>query len=143
MKEKYTPELGQMVFGQPWQEQGCPDHLETALNAIRHFMDVNKTTGSGSDFNTTPFDNSGDKYKNDEFEVNAYDWTDCNCGAWWEDRPQECTCGWEPQEYNFKWRDIEVSWYKYLGRGMSVNRKVSPQESSELINECMKSLICH
>lgn len=91
-----------------------------------------------------PFANTGARFKNDVFEANAYDWSDCTCAACWSEdnwSAEKCTCGWRPQEYNFKWRDIEVSWYKYLGRGMEVNREVSEDESRELLIECLKSLL--
>lgn len=135
----YEPELGQAVFGQPHQTFQCPNYLEQALKSIRNVMEVNKTCGS----DYTPFDNSGERFKNDVFEANAYDWSECRCeGSWDDDWTQDkCTCGWQPQLYNFKWKDVEVSWYKYLGRGMSVNRQVSEAETQTLLSECLKSLL--
>lgn len=72
-----------------------------------------------------PFQNSGnvDGFKNEVFEVHAYDW------------------GNEPKyKYNFKWRDVEISWYKYLGRDMWINREIGVVEGEEMLNECIGSL---
>lgn len=75
-----------------------------------------------------PFRNSGnvDGFKNDVFEVHAYDWG--------KDDDAE-------QSANFKWRDFEIYWYKYLGRGMSVNREITNDELAELYDDCIKSLL--
>ena len=71
-----------------------------------------------------PFGNSGnvEGFKNDTFEVHAYDWGDDN------------------QEFNFKWGEVEVTWYKYLGRGTYVNKKLTADEWVEMFNRCMYSL---
>lgn len=41
---------------------------------------------------------------------------------------------------NFKCGDFEVQWYKYIGRGMSVNRKISRNELKEIFRKCLASL---
>ena len=48
----------------------------------------------------SPFDNTGNSFIGENFEVHAYDWDEDSS-----------------QEYNFKFGDIKISWYKYLGRG--------------------------
>lgn len=129
METNYEPELGQL-FGQPHQELSCPEYVYKTLDALRaHFSLSNGVLN-------TPFDNSGERFKNDTFEANAYDWSECMC----EDEDAPCSCGHVPQAYNFKWRNFEVSWYKYLGRGMSMNRKTSKEECLEMYKECAKSL---
>lgn len=70
-----------------------------------------------------PFENSGGKWKCDEFEVEAYDWSN------------EIN-----QPYNFKWRDIEISWYKYLGRDMHINKYITPEEINDLLIDCLEAL---
>jgi len=78
---------------------------------------------------SSPFDDTGNRYKNETFEVVAYSWDDE-----------------KEQPYNFRWvnkktgKPLEVSWYKYLGRGTSVNRKVSPAEIEMMLDECLESL---
>ena len=135
--KKYEPELGQAVFGQPYKELGVSGNVENALITIRGFMESKSKT------KYTPFDNSGERFKNDVFECNAYDWSECNCLGSWDDdwTGEKCTCGWKPQTYNFKWKDFEVSWYKYLGRGMSMNRKIKDKELSAMLSECLGSLL--
>jgi hypothetical protein len=49
----------------------------------------------------SPFDNTGESYSNDTFVVNAYYWGDDERLS---DRP------------NFRYKDLKVYWYKYLGR---------------------------
>lgn len=137
--KNYQPELGQSMFGQPWKEYKADEQVDIVLTSIRNAMLINQ-----SEFNdSTPFDNSGLKFKNDVFEVNAYDWSECKCNECWENgwSKELCKCGWSPQEYNFKWRDFEVSWYKYLGRGMSQNRPISKSELTQMLNECLNSII--
>lgn len=77
--KKYEPELGQAVFGQPYKEIGCTGNVENALRTIRGLMESKTKT------KYTPFDNSGERFKNDVFECNAYDWSECNCSGSWDD----------------------------------------------------------
>ncbi|MDD4804039.1 MAG: hypothetical protein PHN69_02595 [Candidatus Pacebacteria bacterium] len=71
----------------------------------------------------SPFENTGARFKNDVFEVQAYDWGNE-----------------EGQEYNFKYKDFEVRWYKYLGRGTTQNRYIDEEELNDLLIECAQSL---
>lgn len=41
---------------------------------------------------------------------------------------------------NFKYKNIEISWYKYLGRGMDIP-EMTYEELDEMLNDCIKSLI--
>ena len=123
----YKPELGQAAFGNPWREFTVPDYVHSHLALIREELDRvmwNKLQRAYDN----PFDNSGniEGFKNDVFEVHAYDWsaTDTDVG----------------QPFNFKWRDVEVCWYKYLGRGMSMNREMGTGEAAEMRREILDSL---
>jgi len=71
----------------------------------------------------SPFANTGQEFKCEVFEVQAYCWN--------EDIDQP---------FNFKWRDVEISWYKYLGRGMSANKELSPDLASKMLKECLEFL---
>ena len=73
--------------------------------------------------NNSPCDNTGERYENDVFELHAYSWD--------ED---------VPQRYNFRWRDVEVSWYKYLGRGTTVNRVLTSEKMEQMSAECLASV---
>ena len=116
--EKYEPELGQAVFGQPTQALEVPSYVEAALTLIREEAQRVEWNNRQEEFD--PFGNTSGQYKNDVFEVNAYSWNDE-----------------KNQPYNFKWRDFELSWYKYFGRGMSMNREISPDETAKMLEECL------
>lgn len=70
----------------------------------------------------SPFSNNASAFVCDVFSVEAYSWTN------------------ENQSYNFKWGDVEVSWYKYFGRSMTANRPVSRSEAGELMTACLNAL---
>jgi hypothetical protein len=120
MSDAYQPELGQMMFGQPSHALSVPVDVELALDAISNAASVYCGFGAFE----SPFSNSGARYEWSCFAVHAYDWGDD-----------------QSQQWNFKWRDFEVSWYKYLGRGMSRNRKISKAELQEMLTECLTALM--
>lgn len=72
----------------------------------------------------SPFENTGNKYKNNTFEVIAYNWNQ---------HPL--------QKFNFKWKNFEISWYKYCGRSTTINKKISLKKINQMLNECLKSII--
>lgn len=121
MSALYQPELGQMVFGQPSQELEAPRYLEAALTLLSAVL-VRTQENIKQERVDDPFGNTGGDYRNDVFHAQAYSWGD------------------DEQPYNFSWRDFRVSWYKYLGRGMSMNRGITPAECAEMLNDCVESL---
>jgi hypothetical protein len=121
---KYEPELGQAAFGQPCKEWEASDLLIAALHAIEARLAMLMGNIHQVEY-ATPFENSGAKFKCDRFEAEAYSW------------------GNEAQPFNFKWRDIEVSWYKCLGRGTSVNRDVRPNEIEAMLEDCLAGLAAY
>jgi len=118
-RTEYEPELGQMCFGQPSQELECPTYVEAALEYLAESFFYNKDISVEN-----PFRNTGWQWSNKVFEVNAYNWD--------EDKIQP---------FNFKYKDIEVSWYKYLGRGMSINREVTEIECWKMLKDCVESIL--
>ena len=114
----YEPEFGQAVFGQPYKQYKVDYWLKDAIGCIRSYLLVTQD----KDF-YDPFGNTGASFKCDAFEVEAYSWNDE-----------------VEQPYNFKWHDLEVSWYKYFGRGMSANRKIKRNEISQMVDECMDEI---
>lgn len=78
-----------------------------------------------------PWRNTGNikGYKNNTFEVHAYDWN-------WDldDNPNQ------PEPVNFRWRDLDITWYKYCGRGLETNRSVTHDELALMLKECLESL---
>ena len=114
-------ELGQAIFGQPVQEYDCPLPIIALLEGIDSELDRVMWNNTQEDY-PSPFSNTGNKFKNDTFEVEAYSWDD------------------DRQEYNFKYKDIQISWYKYLGRGTTINREVTPAEAFEMYEDCISSI---
>jgi len=124
MKEKrYIPELGQAAFGQPWKEFEVPVIWEAALAYLdselsRVMWNIHQKEYS------SPFANTGISFEEcDVFSIYAYSW----------DFESE-------QEYNFKWRDIEINWYKYLGRGMSTNALLTAELAAEMLEDCLAAV---
>ncbi|MFA5377178.1 MAG: hypothetical protein WC455_15615 [Dehalococcoidia bacterium] len=143
----FEPELGQAVVGKPWQLLDCPPYIERGLEFLGY--EVARVTGCES-----PTGNNGESFANDTFRMNSYYWGDCTCGFadieynerldnWFnthklgpKGHARDCLT----VRPNFAYEDIEVSWYKYLGRGMSINRQVSEKEAASVIKNCLQSL---
>ena len=121
MKKHYMPELGQMAFGQPWKSYKASELLIAALKHIRDELDRVQWNNNQKEIESFEY---GDPYKNDTFEVQAYSWDDE-----------------KEQPYNFKWGDVEISWYKHLCRGTSVNKPMTPALINKMLNECLKSIL--
>jgi hypothetical protein len=116
--DEYIPELGQAIFGQPYKKYSASDLFIAALQCLRDRLEMNIFYNY-----TSPFGNYGNSFKCDTFEVEAYSWDENY-----------------DQPYNFKYKDIEVSWYKYLGRGTTINRKVSNDEIAGMLTDCLKAI---
>jgi hypothetical protein len=121
MPDQYQPELGQMLFGQQSQKFEGSSALEYALLLLGdNIMAEAETRKERRD---NPFCNTGDSYENDIFKVEAYSWN--------EDYDQP---------FNFAWRDVRASWYKHVGRGLSVNMDVDTRLVNEMLVECLGSI---
>lgn len=120
----YTPELGQALFGNEFKDYEVPAYVKSHLVAIKDELDRVMWNRDQREYDS-PFDNSGNVpgVVCDVFEAHAYDWNE-------EDG----------QPFNFKWRDLEICWYKYLGRGMSMNRETSPKEAALMLEECLAAI---
>lgn len=71
----------------------------------------------------SPFDNTGNSFIGNNFEVHAYNWNeDIN------------------QRFNFKCGVIEISWYKYLGRGTTINGVYTPREIINMYKTCLNEI---
>ena len=116
-------ELGNIMFNTNVNQiYNCPNYIEVFLNTIKEFLNIKMWNKYQKEYDS-PFDNTGNSYKNDTFEVEAYSWDDDY-----------------EQPYNFKYKDIEISWYKYLGRDMTINKKVTPDEAIKMFDDCINSL---
>lgn len=120
-------ELGQMFLSNtPVLEYDVPELFEAALRALGdeiERVEWNRTQKSYE----APLGNVGGEYSTDAFKMNSYCWCDG------ERHKNGCPT-------NFKWRDLEVNWYKYLGRGMSANKEITPDMTSQMLTECLASV---
>lgn len=119
----FTPDIGQMCWGQPWQEHAVPDILDAALEAIR--AELQRVLWNLRHTSSDPFGNSSGSFRCPTFTVCAYSWND-DLG----------------QPYNFKHPQsgLLVSWYKYMGRGMSANMAVTPDMAARILTHCLAGL---
>lgn len=116
-------ELGNLMFNtNKNQVYNCPDWVVALLSDINRRLKIVAWNADRKDFDS-PFENTGNRWANDVFEVQAYSWNDE-----------------EEQQYNFKCDDIEISWYKYLGRDTTINGDYSEEEIIKMYNKCIKSL---
>ena len=120
--KQYEPELGQAVFGQPYKQYEAPEWLIAFLEYINNELCRVMWNNNQEEY-ASPFANTGNSFKNDVFEVQAYSWN--------ED---------VEQPYNFKYGNIEISWYKHLDRGDSLNREITLDEGVQMLNECLASI---
>ena len=99
-------------------ELKCPETVTSAIEALANQWDV---IHEGKD---NPFRNTGGAncWNFGAFVVRAYDWSD------------------EGTPYNFRWRDVKVSWYKSAGRSMRVSREMSKNEILDMLKECNEAL---
>lgn len=95
----------------------CPEFVEAGLCYLDYIL------GIAVEDPDSPFQNTGAVFECPVFTVRAYNWN--------EDAPDLP---------NFECDGFEVRWYKYLGRGMTMNRKVDANEFFALIEKCVKYL---
>ena len=121
------------MFYQPTLEtQADTEFINAILEAIENdWLRVMWNIHQEEYDDQNPWRNTGNVkgYKNDTFEVHAYDW------SWDYDDSSD-----QPQPYNFKWRDLEICWYKWCGRGISTNRPTTHDELALMLKECLASL---
>lgn len=118
--QDFQPELGQAIFGQPSHQFDVPMIMDAVLNYISE--ELSRVRGNmEQDTPDDPFCNSGPSgnYESEVFSVHAYDWGD------------------DDQPWNFKCGDVEISWYKYCGRGMSSNVEITPKLANEILTKCV------
>lgn len=132
----FTPSLGQFVYGNPWLHLECPERVENVLGEIRDRMNETRIGCDDCIEDYTPFDNSGCSYTNATFHVEAYDWGAADTCT---DDPATC------QGHNFRFvlssgKKVKVSWYKWLGRGTSINCVLTDAELDEMRTACLESL---
>lgn len=120
----FEPEIGQLLFGQPSQSYSVPQIMESALRYIRDELDRVMWNLKQRNFDS-PFSNTGGRFECDIFKVHAYSWSD------------------DEQTWNFYHpkSGLKISWYKYLGRGLSSNMIISPDFASEVLRDCIDACL--
>lgn len=117
-------ELGNLMFNTNKNQQyKCPRWVVALLKELDNQLDRVMWNSTQKEY-PSPFENTANSFKNDIFEVQAYDWNDDI-----------------EQPYNFKCEDIEISWYKYLGRDTTINGQYEPQKIIDMFNKCLKSIL--
>lgn len=122
MGERYAPELGQAMFGQPWRHHCVPALMSAALDAIGY--EIERVVGNVQQKQfTSPRSNSATAFSCAVFGMWAYDWGD------------------ETQPCNFHHlpTGLIVNWYKYGGRGESANMEITPDLASRVLEDCLKA----
>ena len=138
----FTPTLGQIAHGNPWQRLECPERVEHVLGEIRDALSVSGLSSAdccGRYYwcgGSTPFDNAGCEYTKPVFHVESYNWS---AAVTCEEDPATC------QDHNFRFvlssgREVKVSWYKRFGRGTSINCELTDAELDEMRTACLASL---
>lgn len=116
-------ELGNIMFNtNKNQSYECPQYIIALLRDINRVLNRMMWNNTQKEYDS-PFENTGNTFKCSVFEVQAYSWDDSI-----------------EQEYNFKFNDIKISWYKYLGRDTTINKQITPERAIEMYDKCIKKL---
>jgi hypothetical protein len=123
-------EVGQILFSPNWQRHECP---EWVIAFLVHIGDRLETVmwNRNQEHYEPPF-GWGGYFKHDVFEIHGFRYPDDDEYG----NPDPSTA----QPYNFKWGDVEISWYKHLGRGTTINQDLSPEKGIQMLNECLAAV---
>lgn len=117
-------ELGNIMFNtNNNQPLNCPEWIVALLREIDRKLSLVMWNIDQKEYDS-PFDNTSNEFHNKVFFVEAYSWNDEIC-----------------QPYNFKCGEIEISWYKYLGRDTTINATFEPKYVIEMFDKCIDSLV--
>lgn len=109
-------ELGNLMFnGNTIQRYICPKYIIALIRDLGRRIE--QTTGDN------PCDNTGAIFETETFVIEAFNWN------------EEID-----QPYNFKYKNIEISWYKRLGRDTTINGDYSTTQIIEMYNKCIEAI---
>ena len=95
----------------------CPEYVTHVLRVIWDAMHEAKVVSIEEG---NPF---WQDFSNGTFECHPYDWSD------------------NPAfDYNFKWKDIKIPWYKHFDRNMTINKPMTRTMAIEMMISCLDSL---
>lgn len=81
-------------------------------------------------------DKYGTNIETDKFMMHRFCWCEMdNCPWCWDEEEH----GEQKPNFHYKPTDFRVSWYKYIGRGMTMNRQISIGECSRILADCIKT----
>lgn len=114
---EYQPEFAQALFGNPWFTYDA----QWSENGLRWLLEVIHES-FGIDYDIEP------EFASDLFDLRPY---------YWGEGENESAL----PNFHYKPLDIKISWYKFVGRGMNSNLSESPENWSEIIQECAQMVI--
>lgn len=123
MTTAYQPEIGQMCFGNPWNGYAVPEFVEAMVVSLNHESNRihrNNTQRFGDHLG------EGVNVKMGEVDWHTY---------WWGDDEAP-----EASLPNLAFQDVEIRWYKHIGRGMSTNVEKTEAEWVTWFNAAMASI---
>ena len=127
---KFQPEIGQLIYGNRWDSFDCPWYVEAALRYLESVIERVEQNITQKKF-ISPLDNNATRYKTPVFELRSYSWVECICPEG-KVNPKCLSC-----LPNFKCGPLEIRWYKYCGRGMSMNKKLNANEIAKVFKKCI------
>jgi hypothetical protein len=114
-----TIELGQIEFGNPMGEYDCPEYVEALIAYIFKVIERIYWNNNQVEWN---------RFEDPEFEGIEYR------NYYWGDNEEE------KSKPNFAYKDVELRWYKWFGRGMSLNVSKTPVEWVEWFDDCLEHI---
>jgi hypothetical protein len=116
-------ELGNIMFNNNKnQKYDCPDWIIALLKDIKDKLDIAFWNKYQLEI-PSPFENTAGIHEGNCFQVYAYNWSNK-----------------KSKSYNFKYKDIEISWYKSLGRDTTINGEYSSEVIIEMYNDIIKEI---
>ena len=112
-------ELGQMVFGNPVGKFECPEYVEAMVNQI--FEEISRIYWNNNQKEWERHEDPNLK----GIEYRSY--------YWGEDEK-------EASKPNFSYGGVQLRWYKYFGRSMTLNVSKTPDEWVSWFNDCMEHI---
>lgn len=114
------------------QNRKCPEYVVALLSYLDFELRTAMWNINQSEYES-PFSNTGNKFKCNTFEVQAYN-EDLNT-----------------TQYNFIYfvdkskaniDHIKIGWYKHLGRNTFINDYYDPSIMVNMFNDCLKEIRC-
>lgn len=102
-----------------------PRYMDALLESIESELERIMWNITQEEYDS-PFRNTGNEFVCDTFEVHAY---------YWGDDEKEI------ERPNFKCGDIEIHWYKHVGRGCTINKPITPETAIKMYNKCVEALL--